>query len=225
MDVVKVHVASRETTRKTELLMDATLLLFPRIDIIFRGRNREVDGRVRVVLDEVLDVGAVRTLRIFIHHLFQLFLVILGPYLDRQLGDLKGGIIKTFDTSSNFVFTVTSWFNFTTESGKARFHGLDFFTVNQLSNVVDNRTWVVVGNSRRPTSTNSITSVDKDGWNDRHKMLRLNRHAVIRQVCQQLIVVRVEDGSSDLLELRKDVTRRCTVLSSHPTSTKLSSRC
>ena len=60
------------------------------------------------------------------------------------------------------------------KTGVIWFHWHQVFSLNFVSEIGNNVTWIVVGDLRGPTSSNSVNSIDQNHWDDRHIMLRFD---------------------------------------------------
>lgn len=96
-----------------------------------------------------------------------------------------------------------------------------FSPVDHPADVGNDVTGGEVGGVGGPSGSDSITAVDKDEGDDGHVESGLDGEAVVVEVGEEVIVVRVEDGAGNLLNLGEDVTRRSGVLSSHAAGTEL----
>jgi len=151
-------------------------------------------------------------------------LVVLGPLLQRELGDDEGSVVHaldlTLDGETSFAFTSLRD-DVPGVTGVGRDHALKGLVVDHPAEVGNDVASREVGGVGGPSRTDSVASVDKNEGDDGHVEGGLNGESVIVEVSKELIVIRVEDGTGDLLELGKDVTRRGRVLSSHTAGSEL----
>jgi len=102
-----------------------------------------------------------------------------------------------------------------------RIHLLHLLALEPTAKVGNDGTRAVVGSARRPTGTDAITSIDKDHGDNGHVVLGFNGQTIVVEIVQKSIVIWVEDGTGNLLQLGKDVTGGRGILTTHAASTKL----
>jgi hypothetical protein len=59
-----------------------------------------------------------------------------------------------------------------------------------------------------PTSTNTIRAIHQDGRKHRHIPFRFNRVAIVDQVIENWVIMKMEDRASDLREMGENITSR-----------------
>ena len=79
----------------------------------------------------------------------------------------------------------------------------------------------VVGHGRRPARADAVGAVAEREGQDGHVVRRLDGLAVVLEVVEHEVVVRVEDLARDGLELREDVSRARGVLAAHDARAEL----
>ena len=160
------------------------------------------------------------------HQSFKECLVVLRPFANRKLRNKQSSFVGTFNLSLHDVASLSlASFggDLSCVAGEVWMHNLCLVAVDHSAKIGNDLTRVMVLNSRRVSSTNTIWSIDENHGNNGHVVLRFNRQTIIIQVVQECIVIGMEDGARNLLESREDVTSRGMILTTHATSTKLTS--
>ena len=167
-----------------------------------------------MVLLEILKNGGV--LVATSHHLFQELFVELRPATNWKLLNGECGRIDTLNGPRHNVgpLFVAALCNLTGKSMKVWIHGVDFFTGNQATKIGNDLAWIVVGDTRGPSTPDSFGAIDKNHWDHRDVKVRFNSRAIIIQVIEESIVIWMKDCASYVLQFSENVTGGCSIFTS-----------
>jgi hypothetical protein len=84
-------------------------------------------------------------------------------------------------------------------------HLLGGFVSEHALDVVDDVSRVVVGHERAPAGTDAFATIHQGERDDGHIELGFHRQAVVLEVVEELVVVGMEDRSSNLTEPRVEI--------------------
>jgi len=168
----------------------------------------EIDGDVGVILTEGDD-------KLALDHVFQEFLVTVGPVFDGKIGDVDDSVVDAELTLGDelALFGGSGFLlDDATETVVPRGHGVGVITVEQAADVVDDVEGTVVGDGGGETCADTSCAVEEDARNDGDVVVRLDGETVVILVLEEVVIRLGVEKAGDGIEAGEDVTSRGMIL-------------